>query len=59
MFEAWFLLETVDIAGTYWLDHLTGCHAISSSLSEFGKQQPWKGSGRLIRIGNACGKYPA
>jgi len=28
-------------------------------LSEFGKQLSMKGSGKLIQIGNTCGKYPA
>ena len=59
MFEAWFQQETVDIAGSSGLDCLIGCNAISSFLSEFSKQQPGKGSGRLIQVGNASGKHPA
>jgi len=55
VFEEWFLQETVDIAGDYGLDCLTGCYVISSSRSEFSTQQSGKGPGGLIQVGNASG----
>ena len=54
MFEAWFLQVNFNCQK----DCLTSCHAMFSLL-EFNKQQPGKGSGRLIRIGSVSVEYPA